>query len=153
MNKHFYVYKLISEKYEKALILEDDVILNDNFIENLNNYMTQLPENFDMLFIGDGCNLHIEKDKLIPNKNIYEKCLYPTRQGGDGVSRCTDSYIISKSCANKLCEYINNLKCQTKLPSDWWLNVASRDNNFKIYWAEPTIVTQRTQTGLSTSSQ
>jgi len=52
-----------------------------------------------------------------------------------------------------LCEYINNLKCQTKLPSDWWLNVASRDNNFKIYWAEPTIVTQRTQTGLSTSSQ
>jgi len=79
MNKHFYVYKLISEKYEKALILEDDVILNDNFIENLNNYMTQLPENFDMLFIGDGCNLHIEKDKLIPNKNIYEKCLYPTR--------------------------------------------------------------------------
>ena len=81
MNKHFYVYKLISKNYESALIFEDDVILNDNFIENLNKYMSQLPEIFDMLFIGDGCNLHIEKDKLIPNKNIYEKCLYPTSWG------------------------------------------------------------------------
>ena len=147
MNKHFYVYKLISKNYESALIFEDDVILNDNFIENLNKYMSQLPEIFDMLFIGDGCNLHIEKDKLIPNKNIYEKCLYPTSWGGDGASRCSDSYIITKNCANKFCEYINNLKCKIKLPSDWWINVAARDNNFKVYWAEPTIVTQGTQNG------
>ena len=152
MNKHFYVYKLISEKYEHALILEDDVILNNNFIYKLNYYMRQLPKNFDMLFIGDGCNLHIEKHKLIPNKNIYEKCLYPTKWGGDGASRCSDSYIISKNCANKLCKYINNLKYKIKLPSDWWLNVASRDNNFKVYWAEPTIVTQGTQNGLFRSS-
>jgi GR25 family glycosyltransferase involved in LPS biosynthesis len=114
MNKHFYVYKLISEKYQHALILEDDVILNDNFIDNLNNYMTQLPENFDMLFIGDGCNLHIQKNKLIPNKNIYEKCLYPTKWGGDGASRCSDSYIISKTCPNKLCQYINSFKSKIK---------------------------------------
>ena len=153
MNKHFYAYKLISEKYEHALIFEDDVILNDNFIDILNNYITQLPENFDMLFIGDGCNLHIEEDKLIPYKNIYEKCLYPTSWGGDGASRCSDSYIISKNCANKLCEYINNLNCKINLPSDWWLNVAARNNNFKVYWAEPTIVTQGTQNGLFTSSQ
>jgi glycosyl transferase family 25 len=152
MNKHFYVYKLISENYEHALILEDDVILNDNFIENLNKYMTQLPDNFDMLFLGDGCNLHIKKDKLIPNKNIYKKCLYPTRWGGDGASRCSDSYIITKNCANKLCEYINNLKCKIKFSSDWWLNVAARDNNFKVYWCEPTIVTQGTQNGLFISS-
>ena len=155
MNKHFYVYKLISEKYERALILEDDVILNDNFIDTLNNYITQLPENFDMLFIGDGCNLHIEKHKLIPYKNIYKKCLYSTSWGGNGASRCSDSYIITKNCANNLCEYIkyiNNSKRKIKLPSDWWLNVAARDNNFKVYWAEPTIVTQGTQNGLFTSS-
>lgn len=152
MNKHFYVYKLISENFEHALILEDDVILSDNFIYYLNNYITQLPENFDMLFIGDGCNLHIEKHNLIPNKNIYQKCLYPTSWGGDGASRCSDSYIITKKCANKLCEYINNLKYKIKLPSDWWLNVASRDNDFKVYWAEPTIVTQGTQSGLFQTS-
>jgi GR25 family glycosyltransferase involved in LPS biosynthesis len=150
--KHNYVYNIIAENYEYALILEDDVILCDNFIEKLNNYITQLPENIDMLFIGDGCNLHIEKHKLIPNKNIYEKCLYPTSWGGNGASRCSDSYIITKKCANKMCEYINNLKYEITLPIDWWLNVATRDNNFKVYWAEPTIVTQGTQNGTFQSS-
>jgi hypothetical protein len=105
-----------------------------------------------MLFIGDGCNLHIENHKLIPNKNIYEKCVYPTGRGGDGATRCTDSYIITKTCASKLCEYINNLEDKIKLPIDWWLNVSVRDNNFKVYWAEPTIVTQGTQCGIFQSS-
>jgi glycosyl transferase family 25 len=149
---HFYAYKQISDKYDNGLIFEDDIILSDNFMNILNNYMSQLPENYDMLFIGDGCNLHIEKYKLIPNKNIYEKCLYPTSWGGDGASRCTDSYIISKKGAKKLCEYINNLLYKINLPIDWWLNVASRDNNFKVYWAEPTIVTQGTQNGLFKTS-
>lgn len=152
MNKHFYVYKLIAENYENALILEDDVILSNNFTNILNEYMIQIPKDYDMLFIGNGCNLHIEKCKLISNQNIYEKCLYPTSWGGDGASRCTDSYIISKKCANTLCEYINNLKCKIKLPSDWWLNVSARDNNFKVYWSEPTIVKQGTQNGLFVSS-
>ena len=146
--KHNYVYKLIAENYDNALIFEDDVILCDNFIEKLNNYITELPEDYDMLFIGDGCNLHIEQHKLISNKNIYEKCLEPTSWGGDGASRCSDSYIISKKCANKLCEYINNLTFKINHPIDWWLNIAARDNNFKVYWAEPTIVTQGSQNGL-----
>lgn len=144
--KHNYVYNMIALT-DSALILEDDVILCDNFIDKLNNYITQLPEDFDMLFIGDGCNLHIEKNKLIPKQNIYKKCLYPTSWGGDGASRCCDSYIVSKKCAKKLCEYINNLKDKIRLPIDWWLNVAARDNNLKVYWSEPTIVTQGSQNG------
>lgn len=151
MNKHFYVYKIIAEKYDNALIFEDDVILSDNFNEKVIKYITQLPKDYDMLFIGDGCNLHIETNKLTPNNNIYEKCLYPTSWGGDGASRCSDSYIISKKCAITLCDYIK-LSVKIKLPSDWWLNVAARDNNLKVYWAEPTIVTQGTQNGKFQSS-
>jgi len=149
---HFYAYKQISDKYENGLIFEDDVILSDNFINILDNYITQLPEDYDMLFIGDGCNFHIEKHNLIPNKNIYEKCLYPTSWGGNGATRCTDSYIVSNKCAKKLCYYIDNLLYKINLPVDWWLNTASRDNNFKVYWAEPTIVSQGTQNGLYKSS-
>ena len=149
---HFYAYKQINDKYDNCLILEDDAVLSDNFTDILNKYITQLPKDYDMLFIGDGCNLHIEKHKLISNKNIYEKCLYPTSWGGGGATRCSDSYIISKKCANKLCEYINNLNYKIIVEIDWWLNVAIRENNFKVYWAEPTIVTQGTQNGLFTTS-
>jgi GR25 family glycosyltransferase involved in LPS biosynthesis len=152
MLKHFWVYKEILEKYDYALILEDDAILSDNFSKKLDLYMKQLPEDYDMLFIGDGCNFHIESHRIVNNKYIYEKCLYPTSWGGDGASRCSDSYIISKKCCNKLCEYLNNLNYKINLNSDWWLNIAARDNNFKVFWAEPTIVTQGTENGLFNSS-
>lgn len=151
-NKHMYTYKLIADSCDSALILEDDVILCDNFTNILDYYMSQLPEDFDMLFIGNGANLHIPHHMLVPNKHIYEKGLYPTSWGGDGASRCSDSYIISNKCAKKMCEYINNIRYKINLTIDWWINVAARDNNFKVYWAEPTIVTQGTGTGLFTSA-
>jgi GR25 family glycosyltransferase involved in LPS biosynthesis len=150
--KHNYVYNLIAKTYLNALIFEDDIILSDNFKEILNKYMSQLPKDYDMLFIGNGSNLHIHTDNLIPNKNIYEKCLEPTSWGGDGATRCTDSYIISNKCAKILCKYINNLNYKINVQIDWWLNRAARDNNLKVYWAEPTIVSQGSELGLFKSS-
>lgn len=145
--KHIYAYKQIIEKYDNALIFEDDVKLCENFMYILKFYINQLPENYDMLFISDGCNLHIEHNAIISNKYIYKKCLYPTNWGGDGATRCTDAYIINKKCALTLCEYINKLNDKIYLPVDWWLNVAARDNNLNVFWAEPTIVTQGSITG------
>jgi glycosyl transferase family 25 len=149
---HFYAYEQISANYDSGLIFEDDIILSEDFINIFNMYLTQLPSDYDMLFIGDGCKLHIEPSKIINNKFIYEKCLYPTKWGGDGAGRCTDSYLVNKKCATKLCEYINNLSYKIKSAIDWWINVAARDNNFKVYWSEPTIVTQGTQNGLFKTS-
>jgi len=150
--KHIYTYKVIAEHYEHALIMEDDVILCEGFATKLNTYISQLPECYDMLFIGDGCDLHIQKDRLIQGQYIYEKCLEPTSWGGLGATRCTDSYIVSKKCAKTLYDYICNLKYQIDLPIDWWLNVAARDNQLKVYWAEPTIVSQGSEIGLFNSS-
>jgi len=145
--KHFHVYRQAIH-HDISLIFEDDVILADNFNETLQKYMSQLPKDFDMLFIGDGCNLHIPS---VPNKNIYEKGLYPTKWGGNGASRCSDSYIISNKCALKLCSYISKMTSM-KLPIDWWINEAARDMKLKVYWAEPTIVTQGSLNGFFESS-
>lgn len=87
--KHFYIYHEIAAKYDQALIFEDDVMLSSNFMETLGKYMEQLPADYDMLSIGDGCRMHIDNSNLIPGKNIYPEYR----------SRCTDSYIISKKCA------------------------------------------------------
>jgi glycosyl transferase family 25 len=149
---HFYAYKQIRDKYNNGLILEDDIILSNDFINILNTYISQLSKDYDMLFIGDGCNLHIQKNKIRAYKYIYKKCLYPTIWGGNGATRCTDSYLVNKECAKKICDYINSLSYKINLPIDWWLNVATRDNKFNVYWAEPTIVTQGTQNGLFISS-
>lgn len=154
--KHIYVYRLMMLRdYEDVLVFEDDVILSDGFMKKLAEYMTQLPANYDMLFIGDGCNLHIPKYMQVPNQYIYEKCLHETVWGGNGAARCTDSYVIHKRCAKKICDYIANLKTKIDSPNggvDWWLNDVARDLSLKVYWAEPTIITQGSQIGLFSRS-
>ena len=150
---HYYAYKQIAEKYDNALILEDDVILSNNFTAILNEYITQLPEDYDMLFIGDGCNLHIEDHRIVSGKYIYERGVNPTDWGGNGAGRCADSYIVNKKCANKMTEWVSNLNNKiTECNVDWWLNNNARYYQFKVYWAEPTIVTQGSQNGLYRSS-
>lgn len=142
---HFYAYKEISKKYDTALILEDDVILSDYFLEKLNGYINELPEDYDMLFIGDGCNMHISNDKLIPGKHIYDKSI---KNDGDTITRCTDSYLVNKKCATQLCDYIDNIEKKMNSPIDFWLNEPAKELQFKAYWAEPTICTQGTQCNL-----
>jgi GR25 family glycosyltransferase involved in LPS biosynthesis len=145
--KHFHTYREIIEKYDNALILEDDVIFSDNFMESLSKYLTQLPEDYDMLFIGDGCNLHVENHDLVQGKYIYKKIVK------NNSTRCSDSYIISKKCAKKLIEWLSKLNNKiSELGIDWWLNKAAICNEFNMYWAEPTIVTQGSQCGLYTTS-
>ena len=88
-----------------------------------------------------------------PDKFIYKKCHEPTRWGGNGATRCTDSYFVSKKCAEKLINYITKI-CKNSINqnSDWWLNEVIRDLKLEIYWMEPTIVTQGTQNGKYNSS-
>lgn len=78
--------------------------------------------------------------------NVFKKGNYPTSWGGDGATRCTDSYIVSKKCSKKLLEYFYK-DSKINLPIDWYLNKIIRDLKLNIYWAEPTIVTQGTQNG------
>ena len=150
---HLYCYKEIAEKYDYGLIFEDDAIFDNNFSKTLNKYLLQLPKDWDMLFIGNGCNLHIHNSRIRDGKYIYKKLINPA-------TRCTDSYLINKSCASKIIDNINKyyynssgvkgLKIDCNI--DWWLNKVIRNNKFNIYWAEPTIVEQGTQNGLYESS-
>ncbi len=150
--KHIHVYHEIMQKYDQALIFEDDVVLCPNFNTIFNMYISELPADYDMLFIGNGCNLHIPINMQQNNKHIYEKTLYPTKWGGDGATRCTDSYVISKKAATSLVNYFDNIKDKIILPIDWLLNAAARATSLKVYWAEPTIIKQGSEMGLFKSS-
>ena len=146
-----YAYKEIAEKYEEALILEDDAIMSDDFMERYALYRAELSSEkyFDMLFLGDGCNLHIPRDQIRGWKHIYYKGVESTKWGGDGVTRCVDSYLVSRGGARKLCEYIEKIRENViKTEVDWWLNKVAREINLVVYWAEPTIVTQSSANSL-----
>lgn len=152
--KHIHTYKkIINSVFKYNLIFEDDVIMENNFEQKLNKTLMEFPNNFDMIFIGDGCNLHIPKKDQEPNKLIYKKCNEITKLGGHGATRCTDSYFISKNCALKILNHIKNFKnFSIDLPLDYWLNNIIRELNLNIYWLEPTIITQGSQIGKFKSS-
>jgi GR25 family glycosyltransferase involved in LPS biosynthesis len=145
---HFYAFYEIAKKYTYALVLEDDAELCDDFIKKLDIYKSQIPETYDMVYIGDGCKLHIPSDMITENEYIYRKGLEHTSWGGYGSARCTDSYLMSKTCAIKLCNYINNIHYKINVAVDVWINIAALHTNMEVYWAEPTIVTQGTQNGM-----
>jgi len=150
---HIECFKNISKNNEEyGLILEDDALLCDNFKYIINNYISQLPENWDMLFIGNGCNLHIPNNLLKKNVNIYKKDNNLSKQCGLGATRCLDSYLITKKCAQKIIEKLTLPNYTILSPVDHWLNYVIRNNNFQVYWAEPTIVTQASQQNIYNSS-
>lgn len=141
---HFYCYKEIINNYDYALILEDDAIFNNVFSRALRFYMQHLPSDWDMLFLGDGCGMHIPKNILQKNKNCH---IFRNNR-----SRCTDSYLVSKKCAEKINAEIESDGFMCNLPIDHWLNIVINKYNLKVFWAEPTIVTQGSQQQLYYSS-
>jgi GR25 family glycosyltransferase involved in LPS biosynthesis len=146
--KHLETIQTISDKNEYALILEDDVILCDNFLEKLKEYWKQIPPDWDMIFIGDGANLHIEAERIRPDQYFYEPKMHQAFFGIAGASRCSDSYFIRNPCAKRITHYVKTQWRKTSLPYDWWLNKAVYELGLKVYWVEPTIVTQGSACGL-----
>jgi len=60
----------IRENYNHILIIEDDCVFNEN-IKQLNDYLPQVPNDWDMLYFGGNHNTHMGTIPPFPvNKNI-----------------------------------------------------------------------------------
>jgi GR25 family glycosyltransferase involved in LPS biosynthesis len=127
--KHIEVFKdVISNSYQNVVVFEDDIILVDDFDIKLNEYMKQLPKDYDILWIGSCCNLHADYEA---NKNIYKA----------NSSRCTHTYLISNSGCRKMISQLEHLNH----PIDWYFNFVISQINVKNFWAEPDLSTQNTK--------
>lgn len=135
--KHTLIYRQIQNGEDDwALVLEDDAeIISPDFKKVVNTNIENTPDDWDMIFIGDGCGLHIPKQYQSKGQVAYLK-EHPA-------TKCTDSYLITKEAAkilyNSLLYYV--------LPIDFELNFFLKELNFKVYWWEPNLVTQGSQSG------
>ena len=153
IRKHIACYERIcKEGLNYAMIFEDDVTLAANFKDKLENYMEQLPKVWDLFFIGEGgsCKFHVP-DHIIkkqpPGTNVFYKSNYSSSWGGSGASRCADSYIVSNSAAYKMLAYLDRPEYKIAKEADHLLNEIALFNILKVYWAEPTLVTQESDNG------
>lgn len=137
--KHCEVYRKIADRSDDyCIIMEDDSLLTEDFSIKFSAMHEQAPSSYDFIFISSGCGLHA--GPLEENKLIYPKA-HPA-------TRCTGAMVVKKEACKKLLD--------TMIPFhmviDWELNYQLCLHNFNVYWAEPTIVEQGSESGFFKSA-
>ena len=112
--------------YSSVLVLEDDAVLVDDFVEKYNSYMNQMPIDWDIGWVGSCFGL---KEPEISNINVYK-----TNRG----SRCTHAYCISKSFSIKIIDEIKNIDKE----ADLYYNYIIERFNLNNYWFQPPLALQ-----------
>lgn len=120
---HLNIYnKCINDEYDITLILEDDAILIDNFLNKLKDIIN------DLEYIHDWDILYLGRKKL---NNIIEKCIHNNIYESS-YSYWTIGYLINKKCCNKIINN-NNLK-NNIIPIDEYISIIGRVSNLKEYY-------------------
>lgn len=119
---------------EYFLIFEDDVILCDDFDKKLHHYLNNTPENWDAIYFGSCMN--VPESRLVDGQIAYI-IDHPA-------SRCGDSILIKKRAVNDL----TKTWFPFHLVSDWELAYQHYHHKHKVYWWEPALVKQGSQTGV-----
>ena len=141
--KHIRIFeKIIEDDFEdgKYVIFEDDIVPVLNFTKIFNEALSNSPKDWDVIFFGSGCDMHIAADPSEKRVKAYRK-KHPA-------SRCADSYIISKGAVKKI---IKTFKPFTSA-YDFELACHMYLHDLKVYWWEPSLTKQGSQCGMYEST-
>lgn len=130
--KHILAIKKVAENGD-AFIIEDDLLLKEHFIEDFNSMISDLPNDWDLIMVGSGCNLHA--DNITNDKKFYK--------AKNPATRCLDSYLISQKAAQKIIDTI----IPFQLVSDWEVAYHIYLHNLTTYWLEPSPCFQGSESG------
>lgn len=137
---HINIYKhMIDNDVPRLLVLEDDCLLMHNFSTELSAILKELPEDFDVCFLGTAFNWDVQnyrsgffgsqnKNEIVPDRRVY-----PIKG-----THTADAYILSLKGAKKIYDAIVPF-C---LPIDYMMNPIFIMEDVKSYWCYPGIVKQ-----------
>mgnify|MGYP003671499382 FL=1 len=134
--KHRYCFEQqLKHSYDTILILEDDIMVPNDFKTYINNHMDEFIE-------SDG-------DMLVMGKSHWFDVL-PHWRTGEWIhtspnfkTRCTHAIVYSKKCINKILDNIDIIN----LPIDFKLNEIIQKENLKVYWSQPGIMQNKSFQG------
>ena len=137
---HINIWKnIIKEKISKCLILEDDFILTDDFLNKFNNIINKAPVNYDIIFLTNNI-IHNKNLKLYDINEYFYKQLFISQTVG---------YIITLNGANKILKYINKVSYHI----DFELCISSLLYNFNIISVNKPLVYQTFDTSNNTNDR
>ena len=112
---HMNTWKMFLETNDQyAIIFEDDVILEDNFMEKLKLCLEEVPEDYDILYLGcTGCD-NDQKINIIKLKAnlLFAQTFDPYQQVTENVAIpsvafATHAYVVSRKGATNLLQYLD----------------------------------------------
>lgn len=124
------LYKKIKKDNDNiVLILEDDIIISDNFKSNLNKYYKEFPEDWDIISLS-GNNIYGEKISEHILKPIYNKNhMNHTNTGAQAL-------LINKKGINKLISMMKVIDT----PLDMVMSENCVENKINIYYIIPSLI-------------
>lgn len=136
--KHLQALRLICERnWQRALVLEDDALLVDNFPDELSATLQEsarLPDPH-VVFVGSGGNQYIPRRMQVSGQRLYRS----TR------GRLAEAYVIGSQTARLRIEWIE--QHGIPLPIDNLFEQIDRECEITMYWLEPPIVEQGSKNG------
>ena len=126
---HINIWKIIIKKgINKCLILEDDFILVDNFLNKFNNIINKSPSEYDILFLSSNI-IHNKNLKLYDIDDYFYKQLLISQTVG---------YIITIKGAKKILKYLNKISYHI----DFELCILSLIQNLNIISVKEALIYQ-----------
>lgn len=129
--------KLSKEKFDYCIVFEDDVLLCENFEDKFKDYLSRTPDDWDAVYFGSCVGLRSE---IKPNTIAYHKKDPASRGGASTLFK----YKTIKDLARTWFPF--------NLVSDWELAYQHAFHQHKVYWWDPALTQQGSETGLFKST-
>lgn len=136
--KHLQAMRLIVERdWQRALVLEDDAILGDRFVEGVRESLFESAKlgSPHVLFIGSGGNQYTPRRLRVPGRRLYKS----------DRGRLGEAYVLGSQAARLRVEWIESQGIP--LPIDNLFEQIDRERGVAMYWLEPPVVEQGSKDG------
>lgn len=134
--EHITAYEeMLARNYSALLILEDDVVFVQDFVERYTEAMLQVPPNFDVVFLGVCMGRHAPRTDDRGAHWISKRVFYARQH------RCANGYVISRKAAQKLLGPEGKKRLLRMFRnSDCFLEMMMGEVIPNVYWLEPPLV-------------
>lgn len=144
---HIHAIKDVADNKEMGLIVEDDLVFVDNFYTKLQSYMTKLPTDWEIIFMGHGLGIK-DLPKFTPPRVTDNRLFYRW-----DTARTASCYLINKKGAKKIMRYaIPMVKQGNRVGIDHHLEEIIQKHNIKSYLLIPPLGWEGSQTRTFDSS-
>ena len=126
---HYNAWKYLkNSELDSILIFEDDILIDDNFMDAYELFMENVPEDYDVF------SIYVDENQFDRYNRKYYVNEIVSKAYQDWSTLC---YVVSRAGAEKLCNYVENIGMD--MPTDWFIFRHGDKGLFNVYTLMPDV--------------